>query len=82
MKITKTITKTYKIYDCVKWEMTVGDTIVKREKVGLKTKGLDKCFCCRINFSSDYIPYLALIRNHSNEFICEACANEVMQEKG
>lgn len=78
MKIKKTTTRTYEIYDCVKWEMSVGETIIKREKVGMKNKGLDKCFCCGINFSSNYIPYLALVRNHKNVFICEECANEVL----
>lgn len=50
MIITKTTTRTYEIYDCAKWDMTVGDTITKREKVGMKSKGLDKCFACKKNF--------------------------------
>ena len=41
MKVTKTITKTYEIYDYIKWSMTAEDTIQKRKKVGLKTKGFD-----------------------------------------
>lgn len=77
MKIIKTTTKTYEIYDCVKWEFSVGETITIREKVGMKNKGLDKCFCCGTKFASKDIPYLALIRNHTNAFICEACSNEI-----
>lgn len=78
MKIKKTTTKTYEIYDCAKCEMSVGETITKREKVGMKNKGLDRCFCCGLHFSSNYVPYIALIRNHRNAFICEGCANEVL----
>lgn len=77
MKIIKTTTKTYEIYDCAKWEMSVGETIVRREKVGMKTRGYDKCFACGYKFQADDFPYLGLIRNHSNEFICTDCARRV-----
>lgn len=81
MKITKTTTKTYEIYDCAKWQMTIGDTIFHREKVGLKSRGFDKCFCCQKKFYADYIPYLALVRGHTNQFICDECAEIVNAEK-
>ena len=81
MKITKTITKTYEIYDCAKWEMTVGDTIQRREKAGMKNKGLDKCFACGHKFQSEDIPYLALIRNHANMFVCEKCAGKIKESE-
>lgn len=81
MKITKTTTKTYDIYDCAKWQMTVGNTIVNRERVGMKSRGFDKCFICKKNFNSDEYPYLALIRNHANAFICEDCARKVNAER-
>ena len=81
MKITKTTTKTYEIYDCAKWSMTVGDTISKRKKIGLKTKGLDKCFCCNHKFESHDFPYLGLIKGKENMFICEKCAEKVEMEK-
>lgn len=81
MKITKTTIKTYEIYDCAKWEMSIGETIVRREKVGMKTRGYDKCFACGHKFKSDDFPYLGLIRNHSNEFICTDCARKVNPER-
>lgn len=81
MIITKTTIKTYEIYDCAKWEISVGETIVRREKVGMKTKGYDKCFSCGHKFQSDDFPYLGLIRNHSNEFICTDCARKVNPER-
>lgn len=31
MKINRTTTKTYDIFDCAKWEMSVGDTILKEK---------------------------------------------------
>ena len=80
MKITKTTTKTYEIYDCAKWSMTIGDTILKREEIGLKTKGFDKCFSCGHKFKYDDIPYLGLIRGHANMFICETCAEKLAKE--
>lgn len=80
MKLTKTTTKTYEIYDCVKWECTVGSTIKHREKVGLKNLGLDKCFCCGKKFKGDDFPYLGLVRNHRNVFLCEKCAGKVKNE--
>lgn len=81
MKITKTTTKTYDIYDCAKWGMSVGDTIVRREKVGMKSKGFDKCFACNKKFNYDDYPYLALVRGHKNVFICEECAKQVNLER-
>lgn len=81
MKITKTTTKTYDIYDCAKWQMTVGDTILKREQIGMKTKGFDKCFICKHKFNPSEIPYLALIRTHPNVFICKDCAKKVNKER-
>ena len=53
MIIKKTITKTYDIYDCVKWGMTVRDTISARERKGLKNSGLDRCFVCGKKFDED-----------------------------
>lgn len=81
MKITKTTTKTYEIYDCAKWSMSVGDTILKREQVGMKSKGFNKCFACGYKFEHEDIPYLGLVRNHANVFICEKCAEKTKKEK-
>lgn len=81
MKVTKTTTKTYEIYDCAKWEMSVGDTILKREKMGMKSKGFDKCFACKYKFKYEDIPYLGLVRGHSNAFICKECAEKLEKEK-
>ena len=52
MKINRTTTKTYDIFDCAKWEMSVGATILKREMIGMKSGGLDKCFSCKKKFES------------------------------
>ena len=79
MIIKKTTTKAYEVYNCAKWQMTVKDTIGQRAHMGLKTKGLDKCFICGKGFEGDDFPYLALIRNHNNEFICVNCAEQVMK---
>ena len=81
MIITKTTIKTYEIYDCAKWEISVGETIIRREAIGMKTKGYDKCFACGHKFQSYDFPYLGLIRNHSNEFICIDCARKVNSER-
>lgn len=81
MKITKTTTKTYDVYDCAKWRMSIGDTIISREKVGMKTRDFDKCFICKKKFEYNDFPYLALIRGHKNSFICEDCAKKVNQER-
>lgn len=80
MKITKTTTRTYEIYGCMKWSMTVGDTILKREKVGMKSKGYDKCFGCGHKFQYEDIPYLGLLRGHANVFICKECAEKIKEE--
>lgn len=80
MKITRTTTKTYEIYDCTKWDSTVGETIKHREEVGLKNRGLDKCFACGKKFKGSDFPYLGLVRNHKNVFLCEKCAEEVKKE--
>ena len=80
MIVKKITSKNYDIYDCAKWEMTVKDTIKKRREVGLKTKGLDRCFVCDKKFEGDDFPYLAMIRNYSNQFICDDCANKIIKE--
>lgn len=79
LKITKikTITKTYDIYNCAKWGMTVGDIIDCKKKAGLKTTGDEKCFVCGHKFKSVDIPNIALIRNHTNEFVCDECARKI-----
>jgi hypothetical protein len=79
MIIKKTSTKTYDIYDCAKWGMTVKNTISAREQKGMKSAGLDKCFICGKRFDGDYLPYLALIRGHKNQFICDECAESVQK---
>ena len=80
MIIKKTTIKSYEVYNCLKWQMTVKYTIAERARRGLRTKGLDKCFICGKGFKGDDFPYLALIRNHNNEFICVNCAELVMKE--
>lgn len=79
MKITKTIVRTYNIYDCAKWGMTIGDTVKRRERAGIKTAIEDKCFVCGYKFKFVDFPNLALIRNHTNEFVCEKCARKIKE---
>lgn len=76
------MTRKYNIYDCAKWSMTIKDTIIKRAKMGLKTNGFDKCFMCNKKFDGADIPYLALIHNYKNQFICDDCAQKVLMMKG
>lgn len=79
MIIKKTTTRIYDVYDCARWDTSVKDTISVREKYGMKTVGLDKCFICEKRFDGDYLPYLALIRGHKNQFICDDCAKVVQK---
>lgn len=81
MIITKTTTRKYDIYDCAKWQMTVGKTISSREKIGMSTRGLNQCFVCKKSFNYDDYPYLALVKNHKNVFVCEECHKRILEEK-
>lgn len=80
MKLTKTTTNTYEIYDCKKWICSVGETLKHREKIGLKNIGFDKCFVCGSKFKDNDFPYLGFVRNHRNVFLCEKCAVKVKNE--
>ena len=81
MIISKTTTRKYDIYDCAKWEMTVGNTISSREKMGMSTNGFNQCFVCKKAFDYNDYPYLALVKNHKNVFVCEECAKSILEEK-
>jgi hypothetical protein len=39
-----------------------------------------KCFICNKEFKNDDIPYLAIIKNEHNSFICEECSKKVISE--
>ena len=77
MIITKTYTKKYEIIGCVKWETTVGDVIETRNKMGLKTPDLSKCFVCGHKFMNSEYPYLAITKGTTNKFICLECAKKI-----
>lgn len=81
MKIIKTITKTYNVYDCVKWESTIENTLNTRTTLGIRNNGLNKCFCCEHKFELNEFPYLVFIQNHENRFICNQCAEKVLEER-
>ena len=81
MKITKTTTKIYEIYDCGKWSTTFAEVMEIRERIGKKSKGGDKCFACGYKFQPDDVPYLGLIRNYHNMFVCTDCARKVNPER-
>lgn len=42
MKISKTTVRNYEIYDCAKWQSTIGETLMFRQSLGVKNRGLDK----------------------------------------
>lgn len=73
--------RNYEIYDCAKWQSTIGETLMFRQSLGVKNRGLDKCFACGYKFGSEEKPYLGLIKNHSNQFICRECAMKVNPER-
>lgn len=81
MKITKTTVREYEICDCAKWRQTIGETLAFRESHGIKNRGLDKCFVCGYKFGNEEYPYLALIKNYKNQFICEKCAEKVNPDR-
>lgn len=81
MKVSKTTVRNYEIYDCAKWQSTIGETLMFRQSLGVKNRGLDKCFACGYKFGSEEKPYLGLIKNHSNQFICRECAMKVNPER-
>ena len=81
MKITKTITRTYNLTDCVKWEMTATEIIRKRKEKSMSVKGLDKCFVCEKKFETDEYPYLALVKKHENMFVCKDCARKINKDR-
>lgn len=83
MKITRTYTKTYDIYESHKWESTFGETMAGREKIykDAKSKGLDKCFVCGYKFKYSDIPWISFVKNHKNVFLCEECAKQVENNK-
>ena len=60
--------------------MTIGDTVKRRERAGIKTAIKDKCFICGHEFKSVDFPNLALIRNHTNEFACDKCARKIVEK--
>ena len=33
------------------------------------------------SFNYDDYPYLALVKNHKNVFVCEDCAKKILEEK-
>ena len=59
----------------------IGETLMFRQSLGVKNRGLDKCFACGYKFGSEEKPYLGLIKNHSNQFICRECAMKVNPER-
>lgn len=81
MEVVKTTVRKFDVYDCVKWGTTVGDTLSFRDEHGIKNRGLDKCFICGYKFPPDEFPYLGLIKNHANQFICRNCAEKVNPER-
>ena len=82
VKIKKIYTKTYDCYEAVKWEETFGETIETRNRVLGENydKFLEKCFMCDYKFKYNDIPWLGLVKNHKNVFLCETCG-KIIHEK-
>lgn len=81
MEVTKTIVRKYDVYDCAKWEVTIGETLSFREEHGIRNRGLDKCFICGYKFAHNEKPFLGFIKNHANQFICAKCAEKVNPDR-
>ena len=79
MKVTRTHTKTYDVYEAVEWESTFGQTMECRNRIfGTSIdKYLKKCFVCGHKFEDSEIPWLGFVRNHKNVFLCKECGGKV-----
>ena len=81
MIVSKSYTRTYDIYDAAKWMATYGEIIESRRKFyGEKDETqLSKCFVCGHRFEALEIPWLGLVKNHKNVFLCEECGKKVSE---
>lgn len=60
--------------------MIITKNTARRYDICIKTKGLNECFVCKKNFNYDEYPFLELVRNHNNVFICKECAKKILEE--
>lgn len=81
MKITRTFSKTYDIYDAAPWNFTYQDTMESRRKIfgTEQDNALKKCFMCGCEFKDEDIPWLGLVKNYKNVFLCECCGKKVTE---
>lgn len=81
-KITKTYTKTYDCYEAVEWETTFGETMETRNNFfgSNHDKFLEKCFMCGYKFKDSDVPWLGLVKNHKNVFLCKDCGKIVLNK--
>lgn len=80
MKITKTITKSYEVYEALNVPFgKYGEIMNARVKTFHKNaeKGLSKCFICNHKFDSYENVYIGFVRKHKNVFLCDDCMKEV-----
>jgi hypothetical protein len=80
MRITKITKKNYEVTECGKLSTTFGRFCEIREKMEAPYGRYKKCFICNKEFKNDDIPYLAIIKNEHNSFICEECSKKVISE--
>ena len=76
MKISKTVTKTYKISSIQYWGK-YGEFVKQRKEVfggDGKMKKLCKCFNCGHRFADDEDINAAFMIRHQNVFVCNECA--------
>ena len=64
----------HSVSKCIKWNMSIGDTIQSRASHGLSTNGMHNCYLCNYEFTFTDIPYIIYFRNNMVKFICHKCA--------
>lgn len=81
MQITKTFSKTYDIYYAASWQFTYRETMESRKKIygSEHDTALKKCFMCGYEFKDEDIPWLGLVKNHKNVFLCKCCGKKVAE---
>lgn len=77
MEFTKTVTSTRKyqveFYPGAFEEMTVGDFIKQRERIGMTTRGFKECFICGRRLSMHRKPIVINVSGVGNRFSCDGC---------
>lgn len=62
-------------------EITVGDYLLKRRKMGIPSIGMTECFFCDTKIDKNENTRLVFIKNQSNKLICAKCYAEIKNGK-